>query len=288
MNPDTFRKGIEVYAAQITGELLQVQVSVSDGGHIPCPKCRTGRILFYPKVAKCSNVDCPLTVFRNKGERQLTDHQITDLLTKGKTALIKGFKSKEGKSFDACVTFDKDFRTVYEFPPHVGKAKGKEGRRAMNGIGWLTVAEAARLCGTDELRITLWMNGNHIAYARFDDILMIDGSSLAALFGRHRVATIYDEVPRERGKLGRPGRLHRLLDTPLDTFGLSQRIVRACRELGIFTVEHLLVHLRRFRFSRLSCVRNFGSGSATETLRRLRQDGLIDNGTPRDFKVLYP
>ena len=28
----------------------------------------------------------------------------------------------------------------------------------MNGIGWITVAEAARLCGTDELRITLWMN----------------------------------------------------------------------------------------------------------------------------------
>lgn len=129
MNPDTFRKGIEVYAAQITGELLQVQVSVSDGGHIPCPKCRTGRILFYPKVAKCSNVDCPLTVFRNKGERQLTDHQITDLLTKGKTALIKGFKSKEGKSFDAFVTFDKDFRTVYEFPPRTGKAKGKGGGR---------------------------------------------------------------------------------------------------------------------------------------------------------------
>lgn len=80
----------------------------------------------------------------------------------------------------------------------------------------------------------------------------------------------------------------RLLDTPLDTFGLSQRIVRACRELGVFTVEHLLVHLRRFRFSRLYCVRNFGSGSAAETLRRLRQDGLTDGGSPRDFKVLYP
>lgn len=85
-----------------------------------------------------------------------------------------------------------------------------------------------------------------------------------------------------------PGRLRRLLDTPLDAFGLSQRIVRACRELGVFTVEHLLVHLRRFRFSRLYCVRNFGSGSAAETLRRLRQDGLTDGGSPRDFKVLYP
>ncbi|UVR01250.1 hypothetical protein NXU98_03205 [Parabacteroides distasonis] len=121
----------------------------------------------------------------------------------------------------------------------------------MNGIGWITVAEAARLCGTDELRITLWMNGNHIAYARFDGILMIDGASLAALFSRNRVATIYEDVAQQRGKPGRPGRLRRLLDTPLDTFGLSQRIVRACRELGVFTVEHLLVHLRRFRFSRL-------------------------------------
>lgn len=74
----------------------------------------------------------------------------------------------------------------------------------MNGIGWITVAEAARLCGTDELRITLWMNGNHIAYARFDGILMIDGASLAALFSRNRVATIYEDVAQQRGKPGRP------------------------------------------------------------------------------------
>ena len=68
----------------------------------------------------------------------------------------------------------------------------------------------------------------------------------------------------------------------------AQETAQACRELGVFTVEHLLVHLRRFRFSRLYCVRNFGSGSAAETLRRLRQDGLTDSGSPRDFKVLYP
>lgn len=126
MDAATFRKGIEVYAAQITEELLQVQVSVADGGRIPCPKCQSGRILFYPKVAKCSNVDCGLTVFRSKGEKTLTDSQITDLVTKGKTSLIKGFKNRDGKVFDAYITFDKDFRTVYDFPP---KPKGKGGRR---------------------------------------------------------------------------------------------------------------------------------------------------------------
>ena len=153
--------------------------------------------------------------------------------------------------------------------------------------GWLSVEEAARICGTDVQRITLWMNGNHIAFARFDTVLMIDSASLFALFERNRVDTIYDDMQPEKGR-GRPGKHRRLLDTPLDDFGLSQRIVRACRELGVFTVEHLLVHLRRFRFSRLYCVRNFGSGSAAETLRRLRQDGLTDGGSPRDFKVLYP
>lgn len=126
MDAATFRKGIEVYAAQITEELLQVQVSVADGERIPCPKCQSGRILFYPKVAKCSNVDCGLTVFRSKGEKTLTDSQITDLVTKGKTSLIKGFKNRDGKAFDAHVTFDKDFRTVYDFPP---KPKGKGGGR---------------------------------------------------------------------------------------------------------------------------------------------------------------
>ena len=126
MDAATFRKGIEVYTAQITEELLRVQLSVASGEEIPCPKCKSGRILFYPKVAKCSNVDCSLTVFRSKGEKLLSDKQITELATKGKTSLIKGFKSKEGKPFDAHVTFDKDFRTVYEFPPKTGGKGGKK------------------------------------------------------------------------------------------------------------------------------------------------------------------
>lgn len=123
MDSGTFRRGIEAYAVQITEELLRVQVPSVEGERIPCPKCRSGRILFYPKVAKCSNVDCPFTVFRDKGGKRLTDRQITDLVGKGKTELVKGFKSKESKSFDACLVLDKDFRVGYEFPPR------KDGKR---------------------------------------------------------------------------------------------------------------------------------------------------------------
>ena len=116
MDADTFRKGIEVYAAQITTELLSVQLSFASGETCPCPKCGSGRILFYPKVAKCSNVDCTLTIFRNKCDKQLTDKQIVELVTKRKTGLIKGFKGKNGKAFDASLVLDGQFNVAFSFP----------------------------------------------------------------------------------------------------------------------------------------------------------------------------
>lgn len=123
MDADTFRKGIEVYAAQITAELLSVQLSIAGGETCTCPKCGSGRILFYPKVAKCSNVDCTLTIFRNKCDKQLSDKQIVELVTKRKTGLIKGFKGKNGKAFDASLVLDGQFNVAFSFPEKKGRAK---------------------------------------------------------------------------------------------------------------------------------------------------------------------
>ena len=106
MNPDTFHKSTEVHASQITSELLGVQLTLSTQQDLTCPKCGTGRILLYPKVAKCDNTDCGLVIFRNKSDKQLTDKQVTELVTAKKTGMIKGFKSKAGKPFDASLAFD--------------------------------------------------------------------------------------------------------------------------------------------------------------------------------------
>ena len=123
MDADTFRKSIEVYAAQITAELLSVQLSIANDETCPCPKCNSGRILFYPKVAKCSNVDCTLTIFRNKCDKQLSDKQIVELVTKRKTGLIKGFKGKNGKAFDASLVLDEQFNVGFSFPKKKEKPK---------------------------------------------------------------------------------------------------------------------------------------------------------------------
>ena len=117
MSADTFRKGIEVYASQITSELLTCDklFSHKETG-CTCPKCQKGVMQFYGKVVRCSNSDCGLPVFRQKSGKTLTDAEITDLLTKGQTDIIKGFKSKEGKPFSATVVFDADFNAVFVFP----------------------------------------------------------------------------------------------------------------------------------------------------------------------------
>jgi DNA topoisomerase-3 len=125
MQLETFKKTIEIYTRQITAELLNTEIEVVDENACPCPKCKQSKVRFYPKVAKCADPNCGLVIFRNKSEKELSDRQITELLTKGKTAVIKGFKSKAGKPFDAALKFDGDFQTVFEFPENKQK-KGKK------------------------------------------------------------------------------------------------------------------------------------------------------------------
>jgi DNA topoisomerase-3 len=116
MQPETFKKTIEIYTEQITTELLGTKIEVADSNACICPKCRTAQIRFYPKVAKCSDPNCGLVVFRTVSEKELSDKQVLELLTKGKTAVINGFKSKAGKLFSAILKFDEDYKVVFEFP----------------------------------------------------------------------------------------------------------------------------------------------------------------------------
>ena len=71
---------------------------------------------FFGKVVRCDNAACGLPVFRMKAGKTLSDAEITELLTKGRTGVIKGFNSKQGKAFSAIVAFDGEFNTVFEFP----------------------------------------------------------------------------------------------------------------------------------------------------------------------------
>ena len=117
MRDGTFREAIEIYTKQITSELLASdKLFAHTQSEYLCPKCKTGRMQFYGKVVRCDNDACGLPVFRIKAGKTLSDAEITELLTQGRTGVIKGFNSKQGKVFSAVVAFDAEFNTVFEFP----------------------------------------------------------------------------------------------------------------------------------------------------------------------------
>ena len=129
-NANDFRKGIEDYTGCIVQELLSLEDKFEHSGiGIPCPKCGKGTMQFYKKVVKCDNPACDCHVFREKAGKELTNDQLKALLTDGKTGIIKGFKSKQGNSFDAIVKLTPEtFQTEFSFPERKKSAKKGKSR----------------------------------------------------------------------------------------------------------------------------------------------------------------
>ena len=129
---EAFLRDIEGYTRKITTELLACdKIFGHKASGYACPKCGTGTMQFYGKVVRCDNPDCALPVFRQIAGRTLTDTEMTDLLANGKTGVLSGFKSKQGKPFSAAVAFDADFNTKFIFPEAKGtrKSTNMKGRR---------------------------------------------------------------------------------------------------------------------------------------------------------------
>ena len=105
-----FKNEIKEYTRTITQELLEAGKGLSDllpheqePGAIICPVCKKGVIRFHEKAAGCSayTSGCKFVIWRTMSEKKLSDNQIKTLLEQGKTSVIKGFKAKSGKTFNA-------------------------------------------------------------------------------------------------------------------------------------------------------------------------------------------
>lgn len=126
---EVFMRDIETYTRKITTELLACDkiFGHKDSG-CSCPKCGAGHMQFYGKVVRCDNAACGLPLFRQIAGKTLSDTDMTALITNGRTELLSGFKSKQGKPFSAVVAFDGEFNTVFEFPDEKRKS-GRPGRK---------------------------------------------------------------------------------------------------------------------------------------------------------------
>ena len=125
MPPEKFAQGINSYVGTICEELLSLAPKKKSYPTYRCPKCGTESVGIYAKVAKCRHEGCDFHIFREVCGTLLTEDYIRDLLTIGRTPILKGLTSKAGKKFNARLVLNEDYTTSFEFESRKGKSRGR-------------------------------------------------------------------------------------------------------------------------------------------------------------------
>uniref|UniRef100_A0AB33JC21 DNA topoisomerase n=1 Tax=Prevotella sp. GTC17259 TaxID=3236795 RepID=A0AB33JC21_9BACT len=125
MPPEKFAQGINSYVGTICEELLSLASEQKSYPIYRCPKCGNESVGNYAKVAKCRHEGCDFHVFREVCGTLLTEDHIRDLLTTGRTTILKGLTSKAGKKFNARLVLNEDYTTSFEFESRKGKQRGR-------------------------------------------------------------------------------------------------------------------------------------------------------------------
>ena len=125
MPAEKFAQGINSYIGTICEELLSLAPKQKSYPTYRCPKCGTESVGIYAKVAKCRHEDCDFHIFREVCGTLLTEDHIRDLLTIGRTPILKGLTSKAGKKFNARLVLNEDYTTSFEFENRKGKQRGR-------------------------------------------------------------------------------------------------------------------------------------------------------------------
>jgi DNA topoisomerase-3 len=82
-----------------------------------CPKCGSP-VVETKKAYGCSawkNTGCDFAIWKQVSGKRLSQGQAKQLLTKGRTGQMKGFKSKAGKPYSAALKLDAEHRVKLEF-----------------------------------------------------------------------------------------------------------------------------------------------------------------------------
>ena len=115
MPSDKFSQGINSYVGTICEELLSLSSEQKSYPVYRCPKCGQQSVGIYAKVAKCRHETCGFHVFRDVCGIHLSEDHIRDLISSGRTPILKGLTSKAGKKFNARLALKNDYTTTFEF-----------------------------------------------------------------------------------------------------------------------------------------------------------------------------
>ena len=125
MPSDKFSQGINSYVETICEELLSLSSEQKSYPVYRCPKCGQQSVGIYAKVAKCRHETCGFHVFRDVCGIHLSEDHIRDLISSGRTPILKGLTSKAGKKFNVRLVLGEDYITSFEFENKKGKQRGR-------------------------------------------------------------------------------------------------------------------------------------------------------------------
>ena len=125
MPSDKFAQGINSYVGTICEELLSLSSEQKSYPVYRCPKCGQQSVGIYAKVAKCRHETCGFHVFREVCGIHLSEDNIRELISSGRTPILKGLTSKAGKKFNARLVLGEDYTTSFEFENKKGKQRGR-------------------------------------------------------------------------------------------------------------------------------------------------------------------
>ena len=125
MPANKFSQGINSYVGTICEELLSLSSEQKSYPVYRCPKCGQQSVGIYAKVAKCRHETCGFHVFREVCGIHLSEDNIRDLISSGRTPILKGLTSKAGKKFNARLVLGEDYTTSFEFENKKGKQRGR-------------------------------------------------------------------------------------------------------------------------------------------------------------------
>jgi len=132
-DPELFMKDIYDYTKLITVDVMKIggslkgtDLSETNIAGIKCPKCKKGELRKAEKNYYCSNYPkkngdgvqtegCTFTIWTLVAGKKITENTVRQIAEKGKSSLVKGFKSKAGKDFSAFLILKEDWQIGFEF-----------------------------------------------------------------------------------------------------------------------------------------------------------------------------
>lgn len=119
-NVEQFNEEIKSYTSSIINSVRLMDINNLNTSISKCTSCNDGEIIELGNAYKCSNAinekcDFP-TIYKKIGGRTILEKNALQLIEKGKTDILKGFKNKEGKTFDAALIVDNETKKLkYDF-----------------------------------------------------------------------------------------------------------------------------------------------------------------------------